>query len=54
MKIQNPTILVQNERFVAPKKQFILCKTVKKIQSNRILRKTMDRGDRGGGGDGAH
>ena len=49
MKIQNHTILVHNERFVVPKNQFILCKTVKKISEQRILRKNYGSGGWGRG-----
>ena len=41
MKIQNHTILVHNERFVAPKNQFILCKTVKKISEQPYFKKKL-------------
>ena len=45
MKIQNHTILVHNERFLVPKNQLILCKTVtENTRAIVFLRKTMDPG----------
>ena len=54
MKIQNHTILFYNERFVTPKNQFILNKTVKKISEQWYFKKKLWIGGGWGGGEGAH